>query len=96
MCTADDATCKNNYINKCSGIIAGGNPSVDINENQRKKCILQAEKKLMKSDFKDYINFLPDYSAESLNYAKYRVIVVYHHKKDNNNYYSYATMEVNK
>ncbi len=39
---------------------------------------------------KEYIRLLPDYTAESLNGAKYRVIVIYKH----NNVYSFANMEV--
>lgn len=46
--------------------------------------------------FKDYILSLPDYSASSLNNAKYRVTAIFKHTQDNNNYYSYATIEVNK
>ncbi len=76
------------YINKCKGTLN--------NETILAKCTKQAHKKLFRSGFKDYIETLPDYRAESLNYAKYRVITSIHHRKDNNNYYSYSTIEVNR
>ena len=54
------------------------------------------ENKVFRSGFRDYIFYLPDYTAESLNYSNYRVIASFHIKTDNNNYYSYATIEVNR
>ena len=62
-----------------------------VREDAEKK-----DNKVFRSGFRDYVFFLPDYTAESLNYANYRVIASFHNKKDNNNYYSYATIEVNR
>lgn len=52
--------------------------------------------KVFSSAFQDYILTLPDYTTQSLNYSKYRVIIQIKHKKDGNNYYSFSTMEVNR
>lgn len=60
------------------------------------KNTVKAEKDLFHSGFRDYIESLPDYSAESLNYANYRVIICFKNTKGNNNYYSYATIEVSR
>lgn len=81
--------CKESYINSCL------EDAVD-NEENRAKCTENAEKKVFRSGFQDYIFNLPDYTFESLNYANYRVIAIFHNKKDNNNYYSYATIEVSR
>ena len=51
---------------------------------------------VFKSGFQDYVFALPNYEAESLNNANYRVLAVFKHEKSGNNYYSYATIEVNK
>lgn len=84
-CSGD--TCRDSFINNCLVV----NPS-----STREYCEDRADKKVFRSGFKDYIFNLPDYTAESLNYAKYRVIASFHNKKDNNNYYSYATIEVSR
>ena len=81
--------CRTNFIDNCT-TLAGGSAT------DRAKCTEKADRKLFRTGFKDYIFNLPDYAAESLNYANYRVIAVFHNKKDNNNYYSYATIEVSR
>jgi hypothetical protein len=86
-CSGD--SCRQSYIDNC--VAATSNTEVD-----RNICEEKADKKIFRSGFKDYVANLPDYSAESLNYAKYRVITSFHNKKDNNNYYSYATIEVSR
>ena len=59
------------------------------------------------SGFQDYITTLPDYTAPSINFARYRVFVVFYHRKPLDkdpakinqylhDYYSYATIEVNR
>ena len=50
------------------------------------------------SGFQEYVSTLPDYTAASMNYSRYRVFAVFHHTyPDNkNDYYSYATIEVNR
>lgn len=87
FCSGDG--CKESYISSC---IAG----TTDNEENRVKCSEQAETKVFRTGFQDYVFNLPDYTAESLNYANYRVIACFHNKKDNNNYYSYATIEVSR
>lgn len=77
-----------NYINRCKGNTA----SSDIIT----KCTQKATKKIFRSGFKDYIELLPDYKIESVNHAKYRVIISIHHQKDSNDYYSYSTIEVSR
>lgn len=59
-------------------------------------CNKRASKKVFSSGFKDYIVSLPDYSSQSINGAKYRVVASFKHTKDNNNYNTYATIEVSK
>ena len=86
-CNGD--ACKTNFINTCVSETAG-------TEKDVLNCTKKAEKNIFNSGFQDYIFSLPDYAAESLNYANYRVIAVFHNVKDNNNYYSYATIEVNR
>lgn len=81
--------CKDAYITACNEAVLSG---VLVEKN----CTKRAEKKIFRTGLADYIYTLPNYSTESLNYAKYRVIASFHHTKDNNNYYSYATIEVNK
>ena len=43
-----------------------------------------------------YLKYLPNYNTESLNNAKYRVIVEFYRTKDNNDYLAYSTFEVKK
>ena len=86
-CSGDG--CRDTFINNCVALTS--NTTAD-----RNICTEKADKKIFRSGFKDYVFNLPDYSAESLNYAKYRVITSFHNKKDNNNYYSYATIEVSR
>lgn len=47
-------------------------------------------------DFKDYVNYLPDFATGDPDNNKYRVIVVVRHQEGGNDYRSYSTMEVNK
>jgi hypothetical protein len=83
----NNETYNGNFISNCVGNIAQTN----------EECTSLANKKIFSSAFRDYIISLPDYSAaNSLNNAKYRVIVMMQTKTDNNNYYSYATIEVSK
>lgn len=79
---------RDNYINECKGSSTDG---IVI-----QSCTREADKKEFRSGFKDYIESLPDYTADSLTGARYRVIAAFQHKKDNNNYYSYATIEVSR
>ena len=83
------SNCKTTYINTCFARSSGS-------DEDRAACATKADKKIFSSGFKDYVFSLPDYAAESLNYANYRVLAVFHNKKDNNNYYSYATIEVSR
>ena len=78
--------CHQKYISNC------------INEKglTDSECSEEAEKKVFRSSFQDYVNSLPDYTIDSLNGAEYRVIAEFHNRKDNNNYFSYATIEVNR
>ena len=85
-CTGDG--CRDTYINNC----VGSSTDTDV----IKKCNEDADKKLFRSGFQEYVFYLPDYTSASLNYANYRVIACFHNKKDNNNYYSYATIEVSR
>ena len=82
-CTLSDNECQTKYMSDCT---ASGSDNAT--------CESEANKNVFRTGFKDYVRTLPDYSTESLNNAKFRVLVSYHHKKDNNNFYSYATMEV--
>ena len=91
-CAGDD--CKESYINSC--LINTVGSVAEATEADVTKCTEKAEKKVFRTDFQDYIFYLPDYTADSLNYANYRVIACFHNKKDNNNYYSYATIEVSR
>lgn len=43
-----------------------------------------------------YLKYLPNYKWDSLNNAKYRVIVEFHRTRDDNDYVAYATFEVKK
>ena len=83
------SACRSSYISNCVA-------QKSDEENAETICSKEADKNLFRSGFKDYIFTLPDYTAESLNYANYRVIACFHNKKDNNNYYSYATIEVSR
>ena len=85
---SSSSECISYYKSNCEGL----DPENSIQE----KCDKQSTERAFKDGFKDYIYSLPDYTAESLNFAKYRVIIAFHHKKDSNNYYSYATIEVSK
>ena len=85
-CTGDG--CRDTYINNC----VGSSTDTDVINN----CTEEADKRLFRSGFQEYVFYLPDYSSPSLNYANYRVIACFHNKKDNNNYYSYATIEVSR
>ena len=78
--------CRESYINTC----------MNGNSQARSNCEKEADTKLFKTGFKDYLFFLPDYTADSLNYANYRVIATFYNTKDNNRYYSYATIEVSR
>lgn len=86
-CVGND--CRKNYIENCLVNTTG-------TDNDRANCATKADKKIFQSGFQDYVFSLPDFAAESLNYADYRVIASFHNKKDNNNYYFYATIEVNR
>ena len=81
-CTSD--TCRASYISNCSL------------EESEEECSKEADKKLFRTSFRDYVDSLPDYAVASLNGANYRVIIEFHNTKDNNNYYSYATIEINR
>ena len=83
-CVGD--SCLSTYITNC----------VNDGRGNNSECQKIANKNLFRTGFKDYIANLPDYSAESLNSANYRVIASFHNKKGNNNFYSYATIEVNR
>ena len=72
------------------------NMPIGISETPDTYCSKQANKSIFSSGFRDYIISLPDYSSQSINGAKYRVIASFKHKKDNNNYNTYATIEVSK
>ena len=43
-----------------------------------------------------YLKFLPNYRWDSLNNAKYRVLVEFHRTRDGNDYFAYSTFEVIK
>lgn len=43
-----------------------------------------------------YLKFLPNYKWDSLNNAKYRVLVEFYRTKDDNDYLAYSTFEVKK
>lgn len=63
---------------------------------------------LIDDNFRDYINYLPNYTHESLNGAKYRILVKFKHDSPSKSdfigedditeypYYTYATLEVTK
>lgn len=90
----EEETQKCKYINSC--LIGNLGNIDDATQKDKEVCIERAEEKVFRSGFKDYVFYLPDYTAESLNYANYRVIAIFHNKKDNNNNYSYATIEVSR
>lgn len=79
---------KENYKKKCEG----KNPSDKLKEN----CERDANNPEFRSGFRDYIESLPNYTTDSIDGSRYRVIACFQHKKDNNNYYSYATIEVSR
>lgn len=66
------------------------------NEDAYEYCNRKISEKIFRSGFVDYVVSLPDYSSQSPNGAKYRVIASFKHTKDNNNYYTYSTIEVSK
>jgi len=88
-----DSTCQTHYIQKCVDSIKDSSMT---DTAKTEKCRDKMKKSVFDSSFNDYIAYLPDYSAASLNNAKYRVIARFQHRKDNNNYYTYSTIEVNR
>lgn len=74
-----------NYVAICN---LNNDPSLD--------CDNQSKKPIFSDGFKTYQFYLPNYSKQSSNGAKYRVFAIFHNTKDSNNYYSYATIEVNR
>ena len=86
--SSSGAGCKGAFLMQCRNGMSGSDIEAKCNE--------LSEKRLFKDSFKEYVKNLPDYTAGSLNYANYRVIISIHHKKDNNNYYSYSTIEVSR
>ncbi len=78
--------CRQKYISKCKG-------TKNLSDAE---CAEEADKKVFRSSFQDYVKSLPDYTIDSINGADYRVVTEIHNRKDNNNYYSYATIEVNR
>lgn len=83
------SNCRSTYINDCVNNSSSSSDALT-------KCTEKADKKVFQSGFRDYVFSLPDYAAESLNYANYRVFAIFHIKRDNNNYYSYSTIEVSR
>ena len=63
--------------------------------NSFKKTV-NAPKSEFSNDFKEYINYLPDYKNTSIAGAKYRVIIVTHHTKGYNDYVTYSNIEVKR
>ena len=57
---------------------------------------VNSNKSAYDEDFRDYLDYLPEFTKGSLNGALYRLIVIFHNTKDNNDFYSYATIEVKK
>ena len=88
--------CANKLFNDCKDKRIGAEATTDQIEKAEKTCEKIYKGKVFTSAFQDYVLTLPDYTTQSLNYAKYRVIIQIKHKKDGNNYYSFATMEVNR
>lgn len=96
-----DEECKKSYVCNCLADKYDEEATDDCATDEYdvqdvKKCNAKADLRVFNSGFKDYVFFLPDYSATSLNYANYRVLARFQNKKDNNNYYSYATIEVGR
>ena len=85
-CFLSDAECKSAYITKC----------MKDTSKTNEICTKSSTEKVFVSKVKDYIETLPDYVTESLNYANYRVIIIFHHTRYGNDYYTYSTMEINK
>jgi len=85
-CFLSDSQCRSEYLTKCKK---------DTTKTDE-MCSKTSEEKVFVSRVKDYIETLPDYVAESLNYADYRVIIIFHHTRYGNDYYTYSTMEVGK
>ena len=46
--------------------------------------------------FHDYVEYLPIFKMDSLNFANYSVVLEFHRKKNENDFYSYSTIEVKK
>ena len=82
-------TCALSYTSRCISLYTGDNDPEDY-------CFSRINKKIFRSGFTDYVVSLPDYSSQSINGAKYRVIASFKHTIDNNNYYTYGTIEVSK
>lgn len=92
------------YVNLAGKVQDNGEVILDAEDSTKKNiteiinyCKSQTESKVFPTYIADYINFLPNYTADNYNTgSKYRVIVVVQHKKALNNYYSFSTMEVNR
>ena len=85
------SNCVIDFSNSCS------NPAkLPDYEDVYEYCSKKMNEKIFRSGFVDYVVSLPDYSSQSPNGAKYRVIASFKHTKDNNNYYTYSTIEVSK
>lgn len=92
-----DAACLSQYVSNCkrrdlSQVCA----EIPDDSECEETCIKEGKKNVFRDGMKDYVATLPNYSTQSLNYARLRVIISSHHTKDNNNFYSYSTIEVNK
>lgn len=72
-----------------------GDTSPD-NTKSFKYTISNAPKSEFSNDFKEYINYLPDYKNPSIDGAKYRVFIVTHHEKGYNDYTTYSNIEVKR
>ena len=86
-----ESKCIFNFYEKCANSSA-----VSSDSDPSGYCDSRAAKNIFNSGFVDYVTSLPDYSSQSINGAKYRVIASFKHTKDNNNYNTYATIEVSK
>lgn len=73
--------------NECGGQQCGFKTLIDRTQNNGK----------FTGGMHKYLVYLPNYNRwDSLNNAKYRVIVEYHRTRDDNNYVAYSTFEVKK
>ena len=84
--------CDDNASN-CQIYVTKGDGTVP---NSFKKTVSNAPKSVFSNDFKEYINYLPDYKNTSIDGAKYRVIIVTHHTKGYNDYVTYSNIEVKR